>query len=75
VGLRPSSVGCSGWVSADDVSRISGESYAALPRIDLPDDQETWPQPSGSDLHFGLIASSEPLKPPEGLRWSAPRVR
>jgi hypothetical protein len=69
----PDPVLCSGWASSDHVLQTPGVNYERVTRIALTDDKASWPRPPNG-LHFGVLLPGQKPEPPEGMRWTQPRL-
>ncbi|HWB66508.1 MAG TPA: hypothetical protein VG708_06745 [Mycobacteriales bacterium] len=67
---------CTGWVSSEQISRVDGQDYRAIPRSQLHPDPQHWPtrlRPGvtgpNPDHYYGVLEGGQILPPP-GVAWT-----
>ena len=72
----PTRLWCTAWAAARYVGQVEHEDYGRVPRVRLDQDPRWWPTPPGPMKlgHFGVLDADTNLDPPEGDRWTSPRM-
>jgi hypothetical protein len=70
---RARSVQCAGWAAAEHVMPAPAVNYDRVTRIALDEDPTAWPRPPGG-LYYGVLTAGQKPEPPDGMRWSQPRI-